>query len=244
MKSFDVEVKSVAEGVKILDVLADYDLFQFENNIKPDYSNAGGLQMWDEDADGEGNPGWVDWYDKETYEDDPEQFLMRQEIKGANMKPGEYIGKDGRTYRWKHERLSDNSAEGYDHQAHVHEWETEWIDPADWDDAKAALDALIEAESEGWVEIDDNARIQRDGSDPQVRREGGIWWRALTNSIDKRWPKAYRKGREVAEAEQADFRDAVRELVEAVLRAVDNARVDPQTQRDIRNAAKKMEAKL
>ena len=62
------------------------------------------------------------------------------------MNPGEYIGKDGRTYRWKHERLSDNSAEGYDHQVHVHEWETEWIDPADWDDAKAALDALVLSE--------------------------------------------------------------------------------------------------
>ena len=215
------------------------------------------------------------------------------------MNPGEYIGKDGRTYRWKHERLSDNSAEGYDHQAHVHEWETEWIDPADWDDAKAALDALVlsekvelekqeaqasevlrdaclefrkaasrrgqvcgpcdecklqpywgkgvdalvESESVEWVEIDDNARIQADGSDPQVRHERSICcWRGLT--IDKRWPKAYRKGREVAEAEAAELRDAVRELVEAVLRAVDNARVDPQTQRDIRNAAKYVEAKL
>ena len=160
------------------------------------------------------------------------------------MNPGEYIGKDGRTYRWKHERLSDNSAEGYDHQAHVHEWETEWIDPADWDDAKAALDALIEAESMGWVAIDDNARIQADGSDPQVRHEGGICvWRALT--IDKRWPKAYRKGREVAEAEQADLRDAVRELVEAV-NIYDRylKRHGSGSRNDLIIAAKKVEAKL
>jgi len=162
------------------------------------------------------------------------------------MRPGEYIGKDGRAYRWTHGRLDDDSADGYDHQVHIHEWETEWIDPADWDDAKAALDALIEAESVEWVEIDDNARIQRDGSDPQVRHEGGICvWRALTNPIDKRWPKAYRKGREVAEAEQADFRDAVRELVEAV-NIYDRflKRHGSASRNDLIIAAKKVGAKL
>lgn len=78
MKSFNVEVDSVEEAAKILTVLADYDLFQFENNIKPDYCNAGGLCVWDEDADGEGNPGWVDWYDEETGEDDPVEWLRLQ----------------------------------------------------------------------------------------------------------------------------------------------------------------------
>lgn len=193
--------------------------------------------------------------------------------KGANMNPGEYIGKDGRTYRWKHERLSDNSAEGYDHQAHVHEWETEWIDPADWLDAKAALDALIEAESGEWVylmarETQTRYRIHPDGSQPQWYDDEQ--WTEDIDDVD--WAEHYRKGREVA-LEEANHRrcedcwywpaieshsatvtkmqarynalaEAARELVEAVLRAVDNARVDPQTQRDIRNAAKKVEAKL
>lgn len=65
---FEVFVSSVAEGVKFLDALASYDAFQFENNIKPDYCNVGGLMMLE---DGE----WVDWYDEKTGEDDPVRYL-------------------------------------------------------------------------------------------------------------------------------------------------------------------------
>jgi len=73
MKAFKVPVTSIAEGIKILDTLAFYDIFLFKNNIKPDYCNAGGLQEWVEDA-GEGEPGWVDWYDEETGCDDPAEY--------------------------------------------------------------------------------------------------------------------------------------------------------------------------
>lgn len=48
MKPFIVEVGSVEEGVRMMDALADYDAFQYDNNIKPDYCNANGLQMFDE----------------------------------------------------------------------------------------------------------------------------------------------------------------------------------------------------
>ena len=75
MKAFTVDVSSVLEGAKLLDVLADYDIFQFENNIKPDYSNAGGLMRWTDNSDGEGTPGWEDWYDEESGEDDPQAFV-------------------------------------------------------------------------------------------------------------------------------------------------------------------------
>ena len=64
-KPFTADVDSVEDGVKFMLLLSRYDLFQFENNIKPDYCNAGGLQVWDLDSDGEGTPGWVDWYDDE-----------------------------------------------------------------------------------------------------------------------------------------------------------------------------------
>lgn len=77
-KAFTVEVETVAEGVKLLDILADYDLFQYENRIKPDYSNGGGLNMWDENSDGEGTPGWVSWADEETGEDDPKIWLNKE----------------------------------------------------------------------------------------------------------------------------------------------------------------------
>lgn len=74
MIPFYVAVDSVPEAAKVMQILAEYDDFQYKQNIKPDYSNAGGLEMWDDDADGEGNPGYVDWYDEETGEDDPIQF--------------------------------------------------------------------------------------------------------------------------------------------------------------------------
>jgi hypothetical protein len=74
MNAFEVDVSSVAEGVKVMNVLADYDFFQFENNIKPDYCNAGGLSRWCADG-GDGVPGWEDWYDEETGEDDPAAWI-------------------------------------------------------------------------------------------------------------------------------------------------------------------------
>lgn len=68
----------MAEAVKIMDVLAAYDQFQFEHRIKPDYSNAGGLRVWTLDCDGDGTPGWEDWHDAETDEDDPRVALAAQ----------------------------------------------------------------------------------------------------------------------------------------------------------------------
>ncbi|PXX41121.1 MULTISPECIES: hypothetical protein [Burkholderia] len=75
MKAFTVPVASIEEAKKILTVLAAYDLFQYENNVKPDYCNAGGLSEYVDDA-GEGEPGWVDWYDEEGRDIDD---LMREE---------------------------------------------------------------------------------------------------------------------------------------------------------------------
>lgn len=69
MKSFYVPVASIDEAKKILTVLADYDIFQYENNVKPDYSNAGGLQVFE---DG-------DWFDWESEEGDSIDDLMRAE---------------------------------------------------------------------------------------------------------------------------------------------------------------------
>lgn len=58
MKPFHVNVKTIGEAKLVLDTLARYDTFQFENRIKPDYCNAGGLQML-EDSE------WTDWYDED-----------------------------------------------------------------------------------------------------------------------------------------------------------------------------------
>ena len=62
MKAFYRAVKNEAEAQLLLETLADYDLFQYENKVKPDYANAGGLQMFE---DGE----WSDWHDPSTGDD-------------------------------------------------------------------------------------------------------------------------------------------------------------------------------
>jgi hypothetical protein len=72
---FTVDVASVEEGAKLLTVLADYDLYQLERKIKPDFCNAGGLRRWCDDSDGEGNPGWEEWYDEATGEDNLQDFV-------------------------------------------------------------------------------------------------------------------------------------------------------------------------
>ena len=69
MKPFYYPVNSPQEAFVLLDALAKYDLFQLENNIKPDYSNAGGLMIFNddfvenEDLDDFEFPdnGWIDW---------------------------------------------------------------------------------------------------------------------------------------------------------------------------------------
>ena len=61
MNAFYAEVSSVEEGRRLIDTLALYDLFQFENNIKPDYCNAGGLSRF-EDGD------WWDYNDDDLEE--------------------------------------------------------------------------------------------------------------------------------------------------------------------------------
>lgn len=63
--SFYVPVKTVEEAKRLMDTLAAYDQFQFENNIKLDFCNAGGLQVWDEE-----NQEWIDW----EYEDDGDYY--------------------------------------------------------------------------------------------------------------------------------------------------------------------------
>lgn len=74
--SFYVPVETVEEGKKVMDMLAAYDLFQMQNNIKPDYSNIGGLQMWDEEE-----KEWCDWYmeTKDNYFDNVNDFCEQCE---------------------------------------------------------------------------------------------------------------------------------------------------------------------
>ena len=66
-ESFYIPVNTPEEGRKVLDILAAYDMFQLNNNIKPDFCNVGGLQYWDEEEQ-----EWNDWYletETDYYED-------------------------------------------------------------------------------------------------------------------------------------------------------------------------------
>lgn len=133
------------------------------------------------------------------------------------MKAREYIGKDGRTYRWRFQSVGEND---YDFSGYRHEikaggvWCPYPVQPKDWLATKAALDALIEEEVGEWVELslpENKWRMPKNGDgNPQ-------WW----DCTEDRWYEgsyvagpaiSYRKGRSVA-------LEQVKELVEAVLDA-------------------------
>lgn len=62
--TFFYQVMSIEEGRILCDVLARYDAFQYENNIKPDYSNAGGVSWKHPDHTS------AEWHDIEDPDDD------------------------------------------------------------------------------------------------------------------------------------------------------------------------------
>lgn len=74
--TFHWPVKTISEGVDLMNLLAEYDSFEFANNVKPDYANVGGIEMF-QLVDGE-CAEWSDWYDNDTGEDDPREWLERQ----------------------------------------------------------------------------------------------------------------------------------------------------------------------
>ena len=59
---FYVNVKDLEQAELIYNTLTDYDIFQYANRIKPDYSNTGDLEVY------EGGE-WADWYDEEMDDD-------------------------------------------------------------------------------------------------------------------------------------------------------------------------------
>lgn len=69
-KSFKVDVKNLEESKLISDVLSNYDLFQYENRIKPDYANVTVVEQWDEEEQ-----EWISWSDDETGIDDLDEYF-------------------------------------------------------------------------------------------------------------------------------------------------------------------------
>lgn len=72
MTPFLYPVNNIREAELLLDSLAMYDLFQLKHNIKPDYSNVGGLMVFEDDD-------WCEWCDVESG-DNIDDFLRNKRI--------------------------------------------------------------------------------------------------------------------------------------------------------------------
>lgn len=73
MKAFHVPVTDVEDAIRVLNILWDYDTFQFENDVKGDYSNASGLEEYDHET-----KEWSEWYDPDMDEDICELIRNRE----------------------------------------------------------------------------------------------------------------------------------------------------------------------
>lgn len=78
MKPFHVAVKNIDEAILLLNTLADYDLFQFKNSIKPDYCNMGGFEVFE-------NSEWSEWYDEDGNDID-EVIKIKDEEKEDDLR--------------------------------------------------------------------------------------------------------------------------------------------------------------
>jgi len=67
---FIIDVESLLEARLICNTLANYDLFQYEQNIKPDYANMTVVEEYDEEE-----KEWTSWMDEETGIDDIEEYF-------------------------------------------------------------------------------------------------------------------------------------------------------------------------
>lgn len=92
-KPFHVEVRDYAEAIRVKATLADYDTFQFENKIKPDYCNASGIQVYQHDLadeemrDMELEDRWVDVGDVDELND----YLDHLRSTGWSISPDQTV---------------------------------------------------------------------------------------------------------------------------------------------------------
>ena len=71
VEPFYVAVETVDAAKLLLRTLAEYDLYQLDTRIKPDYSNAGGLERYEASE--------REWQEFETADGDDIESLMRED---------------------------------------------------------------------------------------------------------------------------------------------------------------------
>jgi hypothetical protein len=59
--AFYFSVASLLEAKILLTALPEYDWFLYDNHLRGNYSNCGGLQMWNESTQ-----EWEEWWDEEN----------------------------------------------------------------------------------------------------------------------------------------------------------------------------------
>jgi len=58
MPAFEVQVDDPLAGLALLDVISRFSMYEFEQGVKPDYSDAAGVSRYE--TDGEDGFGWYD----------------------------------------------------------------------------------------------------------------------------------------------------------------------------------------
>jgi hypothetical protein len=94
-KVFHIQCNSLATAIGLTNVLAHYDLFQLANRIKPDYTNANGIEYYDHE-DGT----WTEFEVEDELEDYREAMMssavmlvdgVDEPIPGWVLEPGEVM---------------------------------------------------------------------------------------------------------------------------------------------------------
>lgn len=66
---FEYPCESIGQAKKLLDVLAEYDLFLMDKGLRSDYSNASGVEQFNDGAWEEWNDGMGGGIDDYTFEE-------------------------------------------------------------------------------------------------------------------------------------------------------------------------------
>lgn len=59
MKAFEFKTDTSAEALAALDLITDFSIFEYDNNVKPDYCDMSGISQWDETEQ--------EWFDYDEY---------------------------------------------------------------------------------------------------------------------------------------------------------------------------------